>query len=356
MGNSKVNLKTDNLLVQKETVRFDLNMNPLGVPTTVNKAICQGVSALSEYPDTSYKRLRESISDYCGADTDNILVGSCSYEFIKLIIELNSPKKALLITPGAQNYENLLKLNGCEISYYQLSEEEDFILDIADYIAALSEELDIVFISNPNAATSGVIDRESLEFIAKICAGNDICMVVDEEYMDFAKDIEENTAIPLVPEYENLVVLRNTSKFFAVPGLRLSYAITSNLVYKKTLEIAGFPYPINKLAEVAGIEMLHDKSYISESASIINTERNLVYSALKGQKSIRLFKPSANFILIKLLKADLYAREVRDYCINKGLYIRDCTDITGLGEKFIRFAFMNPGQDDLLVNTILEIV
>lgn len=97
----------------------------------------------------------------------------------------------------------------------------------------MSEDHDIIFISNPNGTTSQIIDAESLEFIAKICNGNNITMVVDEEYMDFADDLESNSAIPLTSEYENVIVLRNTTKFFAVPGLRLAYMITSNPVLKK---------------------------------------------------------------------------------------------------------------------------
>ena len=185
-----------------------------------------------------------------------------------------------------------------------------------------------MFISNPNGTTSQIIDTESMAFIAKICDGNNITLVVDEEYMDFVDDTASNSAISLISEYENVVVLRNTTKFFAVPGLRLAYMITSNPVLKKTLEITGLPFAIGKLA----------------------------YSALSTHKSIKLYKPAANFILVKLQKEDISAGDVIEYCLPKGLYVRSCADIRGLDNKYIRFCFMNPKQDDLLVNTILEIV
>ena len=169
-------------------------------------------------------------------------------------------------------------------------------------------------------------------------------MVVDEEYMDFVDDLESNSAIPLTSKYENVIVLRNTTKFFAVPGLRLAYMITSNPVLKKTLEITGLPFAIGKLVEAA------------ESRELIRTERNLVYSALSTHKSIKLYKPAANFILIRILRDAISAGDVVDYCMPKGLYIRSCADIGGLDNKYIRFCFMNPKQDDLLVNTVLEIV
>ena len=356
MKNGVINLKTENLLSQVETVRADLNMNPLGVPESVTKAIADNMSQLSVYPDHNTKKLKEAISAYSGAKTDDIIVGGSSYEFVKILCEFTSPKKAILITPGAQNYEKLLSMNGCEIIYYSTPEEEDFTLDIADFISKLSEDIDIIFISNPNGTTSQIIDAESLEFIAKICDGNNITMVVDEEYMDFVDDLESNSAIPLTSEYENVIVLRNTTKFFAVPGLRLAYMITSNPVLKKTLEITGLPFSIGKLVEAAGVAMFTDEKYIAESRELIRTERNLVYSALSTHKSIKLYKPAANFILIRILRDAISAGDVVDYCMPKGLYIRSCADIGGLDKKYIRCCFMNPKQDDLLVNTVLEIV
>ena len=356
MKKGVINLTTENLISQVETVRADLNMNPLGIPDSACKAISENLSQLTVYPDRSMKKLKSAISAYSGVDADHIIVGGCSYEFVKILCEFESPRNVILITPGAQNYEKLLTLNGCNITYYSTPEEDDFNLDIADFISKLTEDIDMVFISNPNGTTSQIIDAESMEFIAKVCDGNDITLVVDEEYMDFVDDINANSATSLIAKYENVIVLRNTSKFFAVPGLRLAYMVTSNPVLKKTLEITGLPYSIGKLVEVAGTAMFTDDKYISESRELIKTERNLVYSALSTHKSIKLYKPSANFILIKLLKDEVTAGDVMEHCLPKGLYIRSCADIRGLDNKYIRFCFMNPKQDDLLVNTILEIV
>ena len=356
MKKGVINLTTENLISQVETVRADLNINPLGIPDSVSKAISESLSQLSAYPDRSMKKLKAAISAYSGADEDNIIIGGSSYEFVKILCEFTSPKNVILITPGAQNYERLLSMNGCNITYYSTPEEEDFNLDIADFISKLTEDIDMIFISNPNGTTSQIIDAESMEFIAKICDGNDITMVVDEEYMDFVDDISVNSAIPLICEYENVVVLRNTTKFFSVPGLRLAYMATSNPVLKKALEITELPYSIGKLVEAAGVAMFTDNEYISKSRELIRTERNLVYSALSTHKTIKLYKPSANFILIKLLKNDVSAGDVVEHCLPNGLYIRSCADIRGLDNKYIRFCFMNPKQDDLLVNTILEIV
>ena len=81
MGKSTSHLSGSNLLSQNESVRFDLNMNPLGVPDSVKNVILNSIEDLKRYPDGSYTRLKESIAGYSGADPDDIIVGSCSYEF-----------------------------------------------------------------------------------------------------------------------------------------------------------------------------------------------------------------------------------------------------------------------------------
>lgn len=356
MGKSIINLSTGNLIDKQETVRFDLNMNPLGIPNSVITAISNNINQLNAYPDVTYKRLKESISEYCHSNVEHIMVAGCTYEMVKLFIEFNTPKKALLITPGAQHYDNILKLHGCEILYYATSEKKDFVLDVSDFISHLTEDVDMVFFSNPNCVTSKVIDREAISSIAKVCKDKGIFLVIDEKYIEFVKDYQNYTALPLVDEYDNIAVLRNTTKYFAIPGLRLSYAVLSNEILKKTLEIAHFPYPINKLSETAGIDMFKDTAYINDTNNMIHTERSLVVSALASRKTIKLYKPAANFILIKLLKKDITAQDVVEHCMQRGLYIRSCADIAGLDNKYIRFCFMNPKQNDLLVNTILEIV
>ena len=99
-----------------------------------------------------------------------------------------------------------------------------------------------------------------------------------------------------------------------------------------------------------------NKEYITQSQSTIHTERSLVYLAMSTSRSIHLFKPDANFMLVKLLKDDITAADVAMHCNQRGIIIRKCDDFRGLDNNFIRFCFMKPKQNDLMVNTILEIV
>ena len=112
--------------------------------------------------------------------------------------------------------------------YYPLREADDFKLNVEDFLSHLNESIDLLVICNPNNPTSSSIPRSDMRHILDVCKQYDIYVMVDETYVEFADNMAELTAVPLTNYYNNIVILRGTSKFFAAPGLRLGYAVTGN--------------------------------------------------------------------------------------------------------------------------------
>ncbi len=343
-------------LEQYETVRYDLNMNPLGIPQSARKAIAENIDAISHYPDIYYGDLKQSIAAYTSAPAESIVMGNGSSDLIRLFAALVAPKKAKLIQPCFSEYDRVLRSYGCEVEYYALKEEDDFAFSVMDFIASLDSSIDMIIIGNPNNPTSRKIPFEDMEALASACESLDIFLIIDEMYIEFLDNHEKYTSVPLTETYENLAVFRSISKFFALPGIRLAYAVMNNPVQMQIINMTTTTNNIPTLTAIVGAAVLKDTEYIEESRSTIHTERNLVYSAMSTSKTIKLIKPDANFMLLKILKKDVTSRDVYDHCHSRGIIIRRCDDIPGLNEKYIRFCFMNPKQNDLMVNTILEII
>lgn len=341
---------------QFDTVLYNANLNPMGVPESVKKILSESIDSIGRYPADYYPCLKKAISAYAGCDEKHVVLGSGSTDLIRLFISLVSPKKALLLTPSATEYESSLSIYGCEIDYYDLSEETDYRLDVSDFTSRLDSSYDMIIIGNPNNPTSQIIAREDMKAIAEACKALDIFLLIDEMYIEFTENYKELTSTTLLPSYDNIAVLRSISKFFAVPGLRVSYGFIANEEFLNMVDIISTPNSISTLTAIACTELLKDKAYIEKSGSQIFTERNLIYSAMATNKNVRLFKPYANFMLIKILKEDVTAARLAEACNLKGMVIRKCDDFRGLDEKYIRFCFMNPAQNDLLVNTMLELL
>ena len=86
--------------IRKEDITsFSANVNPLGISPKLRETLASHVDAITTYPDREYTSLRSCIADYVGADMKNILVGNGSTELISLIIQIEHPKKAMIIGP-----------------------------------------------------------------------------------------------------------------------------------------------------------------------------------------------------------------------------------------------------------------
>lgn len=336
-------------------VPFASNVNPLGISPMARQALIDNVDVIRAYPDRNYVSLKNSISKYCKTQPDKLILGNGTSELINLVFHTLRPKKTMIIEPAYSEYAKTAQAAGSTVEAYMLKNLDDFELDVEPFLKVLQSNIDMLVICNPNNPTGKAITKSDMEQIITRCAELDITVMVDETYVEFVQDIDLISSVSLTSKYDNLIVLRGVSKFFASPGLRLGYAITGNSTFLEAANNDKIPWNINAYASVAGV-MFEDEHYINLTKSLIQTERNLIYSALSSRKTIKVFKPDANFILIKLLKEDLTADQVFDYCIKKGLMIRDCSDYEGLGSKYVRFCFMKPEQNDSMVNTLLEIV
>ena len=219
---------------QYETVLFNANLNPKGIPESVTQAIKENISSIVKYPDIYYNKLKTAVSSYVGAPLENIVMGNGSTDLLKLYGALLLPKKALLLTPGPSEFENVLSAYNVEISFYDLKEEEDFKLDMDDLIAQLTDDLDLIIIANPNNPTSKKIELADIRKLTEACKEKNIFLIIDEMYIEFLDDYKQYTAVPLTEEFDNISVIRSVSKFFAVPGLRFAYASSTILSIRKS--------------------------------------------------------------------------------------------------------------------------
>lgn len=339
---------------KEEITSFSANVNPLGVSPLLRETLTNHIDAITTYPDREYLSLRKCIAEYVGTDYENIIMGNGSTELISLFIQILHPKKALIVGPTYSEYEREIALGGGASLYYPLKETQDFALDAADFTAQLNESIDLVVICNPNNPTSGAIPRRTMRKILDVCKQNDIYVMADETYVEFAPNDQEITSIPLTAYYNNIFILRGTSKFFAAPGLRLGYAVTGNRDLVKSINTRKNPWTINSLAVIAGEIMFRDSSYITQTRELISTERSRIYERFSKDSRFKAYPPSANFMLVRILDDSLTSRELFDRAIRQKMMIRDCSTFPFLDNKYIRFCFMQPQMNDQLADCLLS--
>ncbi len=120
--------------IKKETiVSFSANVNPLGISPNLRETLCAHLDAITSYPDREYASLRRCIAEYVHSDMENIIVGNGSTELISLFIQIEHPKKAMILGPTYSEYEREIFLGGGAAHYYPLKEKEDFCLNCRKY-------------------------------------------------------------------------------------------------------------------------------------------------------------------------------------------------------------------------------
>ena len=339
---------------KEEIVSFSANVNPLGVSPKLRVALSEQIDAITSYPDREYTSLRKCIAEYCNTDYENVIVGNGSTELISLFIQIEHPKKAMIIGPTYSEYEREISLGGGTTLYYPLKEADNFKLDTEDFISHLNESIDLLVICNPNNPTSSCISRKDMRHILDACKQHDIYVMVDETYVEFAENMDEIDSVPLTNYYNNIVILRGTSKFFAAPGLRLGYAITGNRYLIKSINTRKNPWTINSLAVVAGETMFRDTDYIRQTKNLISSERARIYDMLQASTDFKVYRPSGNFMLARILRDDITSQDLFDRCIREKMMIRDCSTFPFLDNKYVRFCFMNPADNDRLIRCLLD--
>lgn len=339
---------------KEEITSFSANVNPLGVSPLLRETLSAHIDAITTYPDREYTSLRRCIATYAGCDPGQVLVGNGSTELISLFIQLEHPKKALILGPTYSEYEREISLGGGTCLYYPLKEALDFHLDVTDFTGHLNESIDLLVICNPNNPTSTAISRQDMRRILDVCKQHDIFVMVDETYVEFAPCQEEISAVPLTGYYNNIIILRGTSKFFAAPGLRLGYAITGNQDLIKAINSRKNPWTINSLAVVAGEIMFTDQDYIQKTRALIFSQRRQMQETLSQDPRYKVYPPTANFMLVKLLDDSLTAELLFERAIRQKMMIRDCSTFPFLDHKFIRFCVMSPQMNEQLLACLME--
>lgn len=341
---------------KQEILDFSGNINPLGFPESVKTVLAAHLDIVSTYPDKNYTALRQAISGYTGAVPAHIVVGNGSTELISTFIKTIRAKKTLILSPAYSEYEREAQLCGSSFAYFPLEEKNNFVVDMENLLHALTPNIDMFIACNPNNPTGTVITTAQMRKILKHCKKNNIAVMVDETYIEFSDNLEAICSIPLAAEFDNLFVIRGTSKFFAAPGIRLGYGISSNQKFLQELKTNQNPWSVNSLAAFAGELLFSDKVFMKKTKALISSERKLALEELSHWKNLKAYPSSSNFILMKLLTSSIHSAEIFEKLIVKKLLIRDASSFTFLDDTFLRFCILNPEDNRLLLSELKKLV
>ncbi|MEG1560599.1 MAG: threonine-phosphate decarboxylase [Clostridia bacterium] len=325
---------------------FSVNINPFGLPIEVREAIISHISEYQSYPDPSSRELCKKIAMREGLDPEDILCGNGADDLIYRLCLSQKPKRTLLIAPTFSEYEKAALLSGSEIKYHRLHEKNDFALTekITEDIA---ENIDMVFLCNPNNPTGKMVEPELIERILARCMAVGSILVIDECFLSFTDYGISSKA--LLNDYKNLVILDAFTKRYAMAGLRLGYIITKNRLLRDQVREFGQCWSVSAVAQEAGIAALNCIDYQERARCLIKKERRYLSESLAGL-GFRVFLSSANYILFRC------QHPLVEPLLKKRILIRSCANYEGLDESFYRVCVKKHEENEELIKALTEVM
>ncbi len=333
----------------QQVLDFSANINPLGLPAGAQACLKNEVDAFSAYPDVRCKALIDAIGAYEGVKAERIVCGNGAADLIYRLCYALRPKKALLIAPTFSEYEAALQQVDCAIRYHHVKAERGFQVE-TDILEAI-QDVDMVFVCNPNNPTGVLTTEERMLQIARQCKQCGATLVIDECFMGFVESREESSFLPHLSDFPHVLVLKAFTKFFAMAGLRLGYCISANLGLLEKVRKAGQPWSVSTPAQRAGVCALQDANYIKTTVQNTTVERVYLSQGLR-RLGFCVFESRCNFILFRIPVAiNLYK-----LLYEKAILIRSCDNFVGLDEHYYRVAVKSHKDNCRLLSALEEVL
>ncbi len=333
---------------------FSASINPLGPPQSAIAAIQSACDRLSAYPDPNYRSLRQQLGDYHHLSAEWVLPGNGSAELLTWAVrELSQLNQSILFTPAfgdygraMQTFSGSLLLCPLPILPGKLATAEAAL----SLIPSVSTEQPLgLLLNNPHNPTGLLFSRDSLRPWLERFA----LVVIDEAFMDFLPPAEQQSLIDLVPDHENLVILRSLTKFYSLPGLRLGFAIAHPDRLKRWQQWRD-PWPVNALAEAATEAILADAEFQQRTWHWLPTARQQLFDGLSALPGLTPLPGVANFLLVECQPSVLQVQA--ELLKQNQILIRDCHSFPELGDRYFRVAVRTEAENQRLLTTLAKIL
>lgn len=274
-------------------IRLNANENFYGCSPKVLQAIKKDLKNIPLYPSMPV-RLEEKLAEKFAIHPCNIVTGGGSVRLIDGIIQsfVEPDEEIIIFERSFIAYEQLAAAHRRKFVF---AKQTDFICDPQNIFPCIKDNTKVIFLANPNNPTGTIITHSQLEHLLKNVSEN-ILVVIDEAYCEYATDKSFPDSFELQKKYPNLIILRTFSKIYGLAGLRIGYGIMKEEMANK-LKLSRIPFFFNSLSEDAALAALSDEKFISACAKKNTKEREFLYEKLK-KKGYNVIPSEGNFIYL----------------------------------------------------------
>ena len=337
----------------EDCLDFSANINPLGLSPALRAGLIEAIDSLVHYPDIDYSKSRQFLADYHGLDRSNVLLANGAVEIFYELARYFKPEKLVTLSPTFMEYEKAFQQQGSQIGRFVL-QGPDYSWTFDDLLPSLEplSQGDAVLICNPNNPTGSLVTNAVLTELAGYLLEKGAILILDEAFIDFLEDQDDYSFQSYLKAYPNTVIVRSLTKFYAIPGLRLGYALSCHPACFQEIEGSRAPWTVNSLADQVLPLLLTDRAYQEQTRQWLKTEQDFLYQGLAALPQLAVVRPSANYIFFEYqgqldLRAALWQRKI---------FIRSCQNYHDLGPNHYRIAIRSRQENEQLLQALRTVL
>lgn len=317
---------------------FSTNVWYGGEPAGLKEYIFCQWPTVNRYPEVLAESLAAQIAAHHGLTPAQVLVSSGTTESIYLVAQAWAGQSSMILSPAFAEYEDACRQHGHQLQFLPWEElQPDTVL--------VSE---LLFVCNPNNPTGSVL---KLEVLAALLAANPrTVFVLDEAFIEFTTSI--STAVPLLSQFDNLLIMRSLTKAYAIPGLRLGYVLASTALIRKLTQHKA-PWAVNALAVAAGRFLFENYAQVQLPITQLLADKATLSNQLSLNPGLDISPSHTHYFLCATRRGT--AAELKHWLLtHHGLLIRDAANFRGLTPNHFRIGTRSPADNQLLINALQE--
>lgn len=315
---------------------FSSNVWYQGTPTALLGALKDHLGHIRNYPEPDAMQLRQKVARFHDLDASRVLVTNGSTEAFYLVARAFVPTRSVIVAPAFVEY-----CDACNAYQHQT----EYLINNSGW-QNQKFSAGMVWMANPNNPDGKTLSRIELENLLR--QNPQTTFVLDEAYNELCFGAE--SAIPLLDQFKNLIIIRSFTKAFAIPGIRLGYMLASQPVIEKITSLM-MPWNVNTLALVSGHFIIDHYQQLLPDAVEMYNQSQAFQQAMTAIFGLTVHPSHCNYFLVQLHNKK--ASELKQYLIQKhGLLIRDASNFYSLDETFFRVALQASYHNHLLIQAI----
>jgi threonine-phosphate decarboxylase len=330
---------------------YSANINPFGMPESVKQMLLASIADVTKYPDPGHRVFRQALAERLNLPESWLLPANGAAEAMALAILGLEPQTVGVVYPCFSEYAQLAQQFGARVVGCYGVEENGYKPDMGE-LYRLFEETDLIFVGSPNNPTGVLYQPDELLEMADWAQQTKTWLVVDEAFLDFVEEDRQYTLADQLEHFPRVILMRSMTKMYAIPGLRLGYAIAQPEVISR-MRKKQVSWSVNALALRAGELCLREQAYEEKTRVLIAREREYLAKFIHDELEWKVWAGEANFLLVRSPK-DRTAEQLQEMLGKKGVLIRSCAMYPGLTAHDVRIAVRGREENERLVTALRQ--